>query len=715
MRVSRAIVPLCCIALLAGCGSSTLTASKETGSIASPASGTVADPIFSPAPGIYSTTQTVTMSDATAGAKIYYTTDGSVPTTKSQQYIGGLAVASSQKIQAIAVMPQAATSRVVNADYAILPPVVSTSTTYDFGSNLVNTVVTRTVGTVTNDAPTAAPVTLAVSGDASFTLVPGQSCSGQVEAHAACPIVVAYDPTASGVQHGTVSVQFAGGSTTPTAVSLTGTAASIERGRVTPTNNPQVASYSIAPPFGATVVVAFGPTTAYGFNTSAQASPENGGPVSMFVAGMLPNSLYHMQATVTFADGSTYKDADHTFTTGAVPLGVAPPIQVTPTPGLTPQPGIELINTVFGKTLPGVLATDLSGGVLWTYTPPDLQPGVTVYPVKQIPNGDFIMEIAPLSGSGQQPYAGTLNVVREVDLAGNTVRQITMDQLNSRLVTAGFTGLKLQVFSHDITLLPNGHFLVLAAMLRQFANLPGYPGITTVAGDVVVDLDEDLNPVWVWNEFDHFDVNRRPMGFPDWTHSNAVIYSQDDGNFLVSIRHQNWVVKVNYKDGLGDGNVIWKLGPQGDFALKGGVDPTDWFYAQHSPAFFSKNTTGSFSLGVMDNGDDRAFPNGDNCLVQAGADCYTTIPIMQVDENAMTATLTSHQILSHIFYSSFAGDVQPLDNGNVEYNLAGVSPNSFVFEVTPGPNPQTVWELGIFGTSSYRAFRIPSLYPGVAW
>ena len=70
----------------------------------------------------------------------------------------------------------------------------------------------------------------------------------------------------------------------------------------------------------------------------------------------------------------------------------------------------------------------------------------------------------------------------------------------------------------------------------------------------------------------------------------------------------------------------WKrdqLGYQGDFTLAGGMDPTDWFYAQHNPSFFSTNS--SFSLGIMDNGDDRVFPDGTNCDIQGGALCYTTI------------------------------------------------------------------------------------------
>jgi hypothetical protein len=61
---------------------------------------------------------------------------------------------------------------------------------------------------------------------------------------------------------------------------------------------------------------------------------------------------------------------------------------------------------------------------------------------------------------------------------------------------------------------------------------------------------------------------------------------------IISIRHQNWLVKVPYNCEAGSGDAIWKLGYQGDFALVGGTDPTDWFYAQHGPAFVTANTTG---------------------------------------------------------------------------------------------------------------------------
>jgi arylsulfate sulfotransferase len=56
-----------------------------------------------------------------------------------------------------------------------------------------------------------------------------------------------------------------------------------------------------------------------------------------------------------------------------------------------------------------------------------------------------------------------------------------------------------------------------------------------------------------------------------------------------------------------------------------------------------------------------------------------------------------------------------LPNANVEYNLAGVGKDSYVFEVTPTATPQTVWQMHIVGSNTYRSFRIPSLYPGVQW
>jgi hypothetical protein len=59
-------------------------------------------PTMSPNPYTYTTPQTVTLSDASPGATIYYTTDGSTPTTSSKQYTGPITVSTTTTLQAIA-------------------------------------------------------------------------------------------------------------------------------------------------------------------------------------------------------------------------------------------------------------------------------------------------------------------------------------------------------------------------------------------------------------------------------------------------------------------------------------------------------------------------------------------------------------------------------------------------------------------------------------
>ncbi len=78
-------------------------------------------PQFSPAAGSYTTTQSVTISDSTSGAVIYYTTDGSTPTANSTKYTGAIPVSASTVINAIATASGLTNSNVASAPYTITP------------------------------------------------------------------------------------------------------------------------------------------------------------------------------------------------------------------------------------------------------------------------------------------------------------------------------------------------------------------------------------------------------------------------------------------------------------------------------------------------------------------------------------------------------------------------------------------------------------------
>lgn len=85
--------------------------------------GPAATPAFSLAAGSYFGTQTVSITDTATGATIYYTTDGSTPTTGSTVYSAPITVSSTEIIKAIATAPGFIESDVASATYTIQQPV----------------------------------------------------------------------------------------------------------------------------------------------------------------------------------------------------------------------------------------------------------------------------------------------------------------------------------------------------------------------------------------------------------------------------------------------------------------------------------------------------------------------------------------------------------------------------------------------------------------
>lgn len=91
-----------------------------------------ATPTFSPAAGSYEGTQSVTITCETDGATIYYTTDGSTPTTISNVYSDAMSVSATQTIKAYAVKEGLNDSEVAEATYTI---VAGADVVLDFTSN----------------------------------------------------------------------------------------------------------------------------------------------------------------------------------------------------------------------------------------------------------------------------------------------------------------------------------------------------------------------------------------------------------------------------------------------------------------------------------------------------------------------------------------------------------------------------------------------------
>lgn len=121
-------------------------------------------PTFSLASGTYTSAQSVTITDTTPGAIVYYTTDGSTPSTNSLLYTGPIAVNATETINAIAVAGGYINSSVASATYTI-------TLAADFQFSASSTSLTISTGQ-------SATATLTVTPENGFDSQVSFSCSG---------------------------------------------------------------------------------------------------------------------------------------------------------------------------------------------------------------------------------------------------------------------------------------------------------------------------------------------------------------------------------------------------------------------------------------------------------------------------------------------------------------------------------------------------------
>ena len=105
-------------AIATATGYSTSAVSSAAYTITLPA----AAPTFSVAAGTYTSAQTVAISATMPSATIFYTTNGSAPTTSSPVYSGPITVSTTETLQAIATATGYSTSAVNSAAYTIALP-----------------------------------------------------------------------------------------------------------------------------------------------------------------------------------------------------------------------------------------------------------------------------------------------------------------------------------------------------------------------------------------------------------------------------------------------------------------------------------------------------------------------------------------------------------------------------------------------------------------
>ena len=471
---------------------------------------------------------------------------------------------------------------------------------------------------------------------------------------------------------------------------------------VTPTLNPLVALYSAPPCDEGSVYVKFRPvsdTHDMPWKATNKLPCKRGESRNFLVAGMLANTRYEMAHVI--ADGSFSISAF--FTTGTLPLSLDfPTFTVRRPPTRRSDLSQDVLYHNFtGRPQPNavnVVATDLQGAVQWYLDP--MQSGlVNGAPGVLVPGGTIFF-----LGRDSHRKRG-FNVLREVDLAGNPLRETNIDAVNAQLTAKG-QGI-IYGFHHEVLRLPNGSIATLGWNVRP-VDVGGIP--TPYVGQLLIVLDKDFQVVWTWDAFDHLDVHRGPIlgdicsgapcpipGAVDWLHSNSLAWSPEDGNLLMSVRHQAWEIKIDYERGAGDGHVIWRLGKDGDFTTAS-TDPSPWFSYQHNVHYLDNKT-----LLLFDNGNVRCF--GDK-------KCHSRGQTWIIDEKTLTATPGVNVDLGS--FSDALGSAERLPNGNFVFTAGSRgSPNAPVGLSIEIGRDGTKEFVMVGSALEYRSYRMADLYQGI--
>ena len=367
-------------------------------------------------------------------------------------------------------------------------------------------------------------------------------------------------------------------------------------------------------------------------------------------------------------------------------------------------------------------------------------------------------------GRGQDPrprYSVIVDKTGEVvwyaTLCLNGVRQLPNGKIQHRQggavrewdMLGGFTELPLDVqglgLHHELRRTPHGTYLSLD---RESTEVPNFPAdyddpeqtaTTLLWDDVVAEYLPDGSVRREWPLAEMIDVSRIGYGSlnnqgpeigVDWTHSNAVNYNLADDSIIVSVRHQDCVIKFSRETG----ELQWILGPHDNWSpefqpllLHPIGTPFRWQFHEHAPMWTADGT-----LVLFDNGNFRASPF-DGTTPLEDAQNFSRGVEYEINEQAMTVRQVWEygENVPDRVYAGFLGDADWLETtGNV---MMTFGPASFVggaasedlglgilhariIEATDDVVPVKVFELIAYDPaggriSSYRAERIPDLYP----
>lgn len=340
-------------------------------------------------------------------------------------------------------------------------------------------------------------------------------------------------------------------------------------------------------------------------------------------------------------------------------------------------------------------AFDINGDVRWYGA------GFNSHVLQELDNGNLLY-LSKDDNSGN-----TYNRLFEIDYIGKLHNAF---EISEEAAEQEAEGLESTLIHHDVAELPSGNLLMTVNDGGGEYMEDMMIEVDRQTGKVVKVIDlKDLFPSAVYEDY----PVRDDFGLRDWFHQNSVVYDESDDSIIISGRHQDTVMKIDY----GTEEIIWILAhPEGwseemaGHLIEGESEDFKYPAAQHDATILPDFDDNPATIDVLLFDNNTVVTRGDESV----SGDYSAATHYRIDEEAMKAEVvwTYGEELGEDYFTRIISSARYLENsGNILIDFGHVDEgerSSFV-EVTHDDKSERVFEAEMTrfraGAWAYRAVR----------
>ena len=414
---------------------------------------------------------------------------------------------------------------------------------------------------------------------------------------------------------------------------------------------------------------------------------------SIPVLGLYPDTENEVTVTLTDESGNSMEKTV-TIKTGTLAKSIAT-IDVKEADTQKMDLGDSELTFVIPSTK-RAYAFDANGDVRWHST------RYNSHIFKELTNGNLLYL------TKESNDADTYNVLLETDYLGKIYHRYDFSSSSAANDTGKSEG-EMTVIHHDGIELPSGNFLL---TVNDGSNYIEDTMIELNRETGEIEKTIDLKDILPEAFYEDFDSTSREDGKVDWFHQNSVEYDEADNSIIISGRHQDTIMKIDYDTS----EIKWIMGDSSGwpesyqkYFLKGDVKASG---GQHAAIVLPDQDDNDETTDILYYDNNISVTRGD----EETSEKYSEARQVRINDAEMTIeeVWTFGEALGKDYYTKIIGSARYLSNtGNrlVNFGYRDEGQTSSIMEVTEEGETVLNVDLTDFPTSAwaYRAERF-SLY-----